>query len=246
VTTARLGTYGLMTAASLALHAGSWAALARLPDAATRKPSAPGPIDVAFEVAPPPPPPPVPAPAAPPPAPERPRHVAAARLAAAARAELPPPPNEPLPSSAPKAARPAIRVGVSLSSTAAGGAFAVGVGNTLYGPAARTAADPADVKAYAADRTTTERPSSLPRPLEIPKIVYPERARREGVAGQVVLILHLDARGAVVDARVVSEPGAGLGAAAREGARRFRFAPAMLDGTSVETSIRFTYTFVLE
>jgi periplasmic protein TonB len=240
VTNSRLGTYGLMTAASLALHAGSWVALARLPEAPATTPAAP--VEVAFEVAPPPPPAPVPAPAAP----DRPRHVPAARLAAAPREALPPPPNEPLPSSAPKAPRPAIRVGVSLSSTAAGGAFAVGVGNTLYGRAGRTAADPADVKAYAAQRTATERPSSLPRALEIPKIVYPERARREGVAGQVVLILQLDARGAVVDARVVSEPGAGLGAAAREGALRFRFAPAVADGTPVETSIRFTYTFVLE
>jgi periplasmic protein TonB len=231
----RFGTYGLMTAASLALHVGSWAALARLPAAPATKPAPP--VEVAFEAATPPPPPP---------APERPRHVPAARIAAAPRADLPPPPNDPAPSSAPKAPRPALRVGVSLSSTAAGGAFAVGVGNTLYGRAARTAANPADVKAYAADRTATERPSSLPRPVEIPRIVYPDGARREGVAGQVVLILRIDARGAVVDARVVAEPGAGLGAAAREGARRFRFTPAILDGTPVETSIRFTYTFVLE
>jgi periplasmic protein TonB len=236
----RFGTYGLMTAASLALHAGSWAALARLPAAPATKRAPP--VEVAFEAAPPPPPP------APPPAPvpEPPRHVPAARIAAAPRADLPPPPNDPAPSSAPKAARPALRVGVSLSSTAAGGAFAVGVGNTLYGEAERTASDPAEVKAYAADRTATERPSSLPRPVEIPRIVYPDGARREGVAGQVVLILRIDARGAVVDARVVAEPGAGLGAAAREGARRFRFTPAILDGTPVETSIRFTYTFVLE
>jgi protein TonB len=236
----RFGMYGLMTAASLALHAGSWAALARLPAAPATKPAPP--IEVAFEAATLPPLPPPPAPV---PAPERPRHVPAARIATAPRAALPPPPNETAPSSAPKA-RAALRVGVSLSSTAAGGAFAVGVGNTLYGEAERTASDPADVKAYAADRTATERPSSLPRPVDIPRIVYPDGARREGVAGQVVLILRIDARGAVVDARVVAEPGAGLGAAAREGARRFRFTPAILDGTPVETSIRFTYTFVLE
>jgi hypothetical protein len=39
---------------------------------------------------------------------------------------------------------------------------------------------------------------------------------------------------------------AALARAAEEGARRFRFSPALADGEPVETEIRFTYTFLLE
>jgi periplasmic protein TonB len=46
--------------------------------------------------------------------------------------------------------------------------------------------------------------------------------------------------------RVVDAPSAELARAAEEGARRFRFTPAILEGEPVETEIRFTYTFLLE
>jgi protein TonB len=46
--------------------------------------------------------------------------------------------------------------------------------------------------------------------------------------------------------RVVSAPSPDLARAAEEGARRFRFSPALVDGAPVETEIRFTYTFLLE
>ncbi len=131
---------------------------------------------------------------------------------------------------------------MSLSSTATAGAFAVGVGNTLYGRASETAADPASVRPYAGPK----RPSAQPRPLELPDIAYPPEARRAGVEGKVVLLLRIDAGGRVVSASVLAGPGAGLGEAAREGALGFRFSPAVLDGEPVETEIRFTYTFLLE
>jgi protein TonB len=103
------------------------------------------------------------------------------------------------------------------------------------------------VKPYSAEGTGHfNRISAQPRVLEHPEISYPAQARRAGVAGPVVLLLHLDRDGRVVGARVVSEPGAGLGEAARVAALRFRFSPALLEGAPVETEIRFTYTFVLE
>ena len=66
------------------------------------------------------------------------------REVALARA-LPPPPlasAPPAPPPAPGAPKPLPRVGISLGSTVASGAFAVGVGNTLYGKASEEAADP--------------------------------------------------------------------------------------------------------
>ena len=202
------------------------------------------PVVVEFEAA---PPPPAPVPAPPKPA-ERaaPRRVAISRLPPPpAEPPPPPPPNEPPPPAAP-AARAVPRVGVSLSSTTTGGAFAVGVGNTLHGRASEIAADPGAVKPYSAPRTAPLRLSAQPRLLERPEIPYPPEARREGLEGQVVLLLRIDAEGRVAAARLLSAPGPALGEAARAAALRFRFTPPLLEGEAVETEIRFTYTFVLE
>ncbi|WP_242334387.1 MULTISPECIES: energy transducer TonB [Anaeromyxobacter] len=233
-------TLAAMALASLALHAGGFAWAGRLePRQAARA----APVVVEFEAA---PPPPAPAPTPPPPS-ERPapRRVAIARLPPPpAEPPPPPPPNEAPPPAAPARAVP--RVGVSLSSTATGGGFAVGVGNTLHGRASETAADPASVKPYAAPRSAPARLSAQPRLLERPEIPYPPEARREGLEGQVVLLLRIDAEGRVAAARLLSAPGAALGEAARAAALRFRFTPPLLEGEAVETEIRFTYTFVLE
>ncbi|MGC3999561.1 MAG: energy transducer TonB [Anaeromyxobacter sp.] len=229
-------------AASLLLHGVGWAAAARLTPRAAR---ATAPVTVAFEVA---PPPPAPARSTPPPPPQpvpvR-RAVHAFRRPTPPAADLPPPPppSEAPPPDAP-APRAAPRVGITLSSTATGGAFAVGTGNTLYGRATETAGDPAEAHPYAA--VPAARRSVQPRLLERPEIAYPPEARRAGVQGRVGLLLRLDAEGHVVSARVLEDPGAGLGEAARTAALRFRFSPARLDGAAVETELRFTYTFVLE
>jgi protein TonB len=237
----------LAAAASGALHAGGWAVAAALPPRSAPERDEVVALEVIEPPPPPPPPAPAPAPAAPRPPPPAPRAAPVRELRAPAPPphELPPPPNGA--AAAPPPARPVIRVGVSLSSTARGGGFAVGVGNTLYGQADETAADPASVKPYSAEGTAP--PSGAVRPprlVSAPKIPYPAEARRAGLAGKVVLLLSLDAAGRVNDARVLEDPGAGLGEAAREGARAFRFEPARAGGEPVETRIRFTYTFVLE
>jgi len=128
----------LAAAVSIALHGGGIALAARLEPRAVQ--AAP-PLEVAFEVAEPPAAPPLPAPVPPAPAPR-----AMPALPPPSPAEPPPlpPPSEAPPPQAP-AARPVPRVGISLSSTAVGGAFAVGVGNTLHGKASEIAADPAEV-----------------------------------------------------------------------------------------------------
>lgn len=236
----RVRTLAAMTVASLAIHAGGFAWAARLE---ARPAARPAPVVVEFEAAPPPPAPVAPRPPAEPPAPRR---VAISRLPPPpAEPPPPPPPNEPPPPAAP-AARAVPRVGVSLSSTTTGGAFAVGIGNTLHGRASEVAADPEAVKPYSAPRAAPARLSAQPRLLERPEIPYPAEARRDGLEGQVVLLLRIDAEGRVAAARLLSAPGPALGEAARAAALRFRFSPPMLEGEAVETEIRFTYTFVLE
>jgi protein TonB len=137
-------------------------------------------------------------------------------------------------------------VGITLGSTASGGSFAVGVGNTLYGKAREVASDPSEVKPYAGPSTPPVRLSAQPRLLAQPRVPYPPEARKAGVEGRVLLALAIGRDGAVAAARVLSDPGSGLGEAAREAALRFRFSPALAEGEAVETEIRFTYTFVLE
>jgi len=239
-TTPRSRILALAAVGSLALHAGGIALAARLDPPAAPPP--PPPVEVAFDVA--EPPPPAAAPEPPPPAPA-PRATPVKPPPSAEPPPPPPPSSEPPPPEQPKA-RAVPRVGITLGSTANGGGFAVGVGNTLYGKAAGTAADPADVKPYAGPATPSARLSAQPRLLGRPEVPYPQTARTAGVEGKVVLLLRIAADGHVAGAQTLSEPGAGLGEAARQAALTFRFSPALVEGDAVETEIRFTYTFVLE
>lgn len=238
---ARLRTLA-MVALSVVLHGAAWAAAARARPAPVRERIE---IEVVRR-----PRPTAPAAAAP----EEPQRPARRALAAArplVPRTAPPPPPPPLasaPESAPEsgAPKPLPRVGISLGSTVASGGFAVGTGNTAYGRAEETAAAPASVQPYTRGITPAARLSVQPRPLELPRIGYPPDARKEGIEGQVVLVLRIDARGSVAAVRVVDAPSPSLAGAAAEGARRFRFTPGLAQGEPVETEIRFTYTFLLE
>lgn len=246
-TGARLGVLGATAIVSLALHAGALLLASRLDP---RPPAPEKPVEVEFEAVKAPQPPPPARTQPPPAAPPAPKRVAVAKLPPPSpRSEPPPPPppNEPPPKDAPPARSAAPRVGVSLSSTAEGGTFSVGVGNTLHGKAPEVAADPRTVKPYAADGTApAPRLSRQPRLLSQPEVPYPPEAKRAGVEGQVKLLLRIDAQGRVVSARVLSDPGAGLGEAARAGSLQFRFSPGLLDGEPVEvTDFPYAYTFAL-
>jgi protein TonB len=229
-----------MLALSIALHGAAFAAASRIRPAPVRERIE---LEIVRHE------PPAPARAEPPrPRLEPRKAIAAARPAAppAPAPQAPPPALAPAPEApSPSAPRALPKVGLSLGSTVASGGFAVGVGNTAYGRAGDTAADPAGVRPYAGG-VPAARLSAQPRVLELPRIDYPPDARKAGIEGQVVLILRIDARGAVAGARVVSAPTPSLARAAEEGARRFRFAPALYEGEPVETEIRFTYTFLLE
>jgi periplasmic protein TonB len=229
-----------MVALSVALHGAAFAAISRVRPAPVRERIQ---IEVVRRETP-------PAPARiPPPSPPRPKVALAAPVAPPpARVPAPPPAlaSAPAEAPAPGAPRPLPRVGLSLGSTVSTGGFAVGVGNTVYGRASETAADPATVRPYSGGAVPAARLSAQPHPLDLPRIPYPPDARRAGVEGQVVLVLRVDVRGAVAGVRVVDAPSPALAQAAEEGARRFRFTPALLEGAPVETEIRFTYTFLLE
>ncbi len=222
-------------AISIALHLGAFWLLARVEPEVRRVEA------VEIEIALPPPAEPVRRPALEPRRPAR-------RLAPAAR-PAPPPPSEPPPASAEPPERAPIRVGVTLSATSPAGTTAAPVGNTLRGKPPERAGDPQAVAPYRAERyASPTEVSSLPVPLQVavPDAEYPPEARRMGVEARVRLRLVVDERGRVASARVLSDPGYGLGdAAARVARRYFRFRPALRAGEPVATEIPFTVSFEL-
>jgi periplasmic protein TonB len=227
-----------MVALSLALHGAAFASLAKARRAPAHERIE---IEVVRRERPQPPAAPPPAPPAPPP---RPRP--AERRTALAKPLPPPPALASAPPETPRAPSAIPRVGLSLGSTVSTGGFAVGVGNTLHGKAEETAADPATVRPYSGGVVAAARLSAQPRPVELPRIEYPADARKAGLEGRVLLVLGIDAQGKVTSVRALEAPSPSLASAALEGARRFRFSPALLEGAPVATEIRFTYTFLLE
>jgi protein TonB len=160
----------------------------------------------------------------------------------------PPPPNSPPPPDAPPPAKAPIRIGISMESTTTSGAMAAPVGNTLYGKMPDQAPDPASVKPYRADSyAPPSEVTTLPEPIDvsISKQEYPEEARKLGVEGEVKLRLLIDESGRVREARLIKEPGHGLGDAAIRSALRFRFRPARRGEQPVATMIPFTVRYEL-
>lgn len=156
----------------------------------------------------------------------------------------PPPPNEPPPAEAPR--QVPLVVGLTMSSTTTGGSFAAPVGNTLYGKTEPKAQSQEDVAPYTAPRfVPIYQVDSQPAVLSESKIPYPERARREGIEGTVLLSIVVDVEGKVVNAKVLTGPGHGLNEAAREAIGRFRFKPAIKSGQPVSTEMKYKYTFSL-
>jgi protein TonB len=238
-------------AVSAVLHAAAFAGLLHVP-ALARVPPDEVAVEV-IEVTPPrvpPPEPPRPVAAAPRPPPLR-RMPVAPPPAPAPVAEAPPPPNAPPPEDAPPAAQAPARIGISMSSSTSTGGVAAPVGNTAYGEMPRTAPDPGDVKPYRSDGYVP--PSEV---TVLPRLVggfrlrdadYPEEARRLGFEGVVVLVVTVSEKGGVTDARVVDDPGHGLGAAAAASVKRHaRFEPGRKGGEPVATSIRMSVRFELD
>jgi TonB family protein len=62
----------------------------------------------------------------------------------------------------------------------------------------------------------------------------------------VVLSVVLDADGTSRSVELLSDPGSGLGDAAREALLRARFAPALQDGRAVESRFEYRYRFELK
>lgn len=214
---------------------------------------------------------PEPAPAA---APEFPRPEPAkpkppkAQLPPAATARPAPPPSDPAPTNDPPAsnAEPIPLIGLSLESTVSGGGPAFVTGTSRMGETPRQA-QPSGTKGSApappasgalgsgstgGQRAATAIPTSgetleKPRRLELKEPAYPATLRAQGIEGEVLVTVSIDAQGKVQRASVLRGSGhAEFDAAALSAARAERFAPATRDGTPVPFTLSYTYRFRIE
>ncbi|MCX5866681.1 MAG: energy transducer TonB [Proteobacteria bacterium] len=129
-------------------------------------------------------------------------------------------------------------VGVTEDSLAREGDFSVPVGNTLMG----TPENKVQEVHYAPLFRVTE----LPRFRENIKPVYPDLARRMGIAGTVVLEVSIDEEGKVIDAVVKQGLGYGCDESALESVRKARFYPARADdGQPVAVKVQIPFHFRL-
>lgn len=194
-------------------------------------------------------PPPPPEPEAPP----KPR-IVQRRVASAPKPPTlpaaPPPPNQepPKPSDAPPV------FGVTMSSVVAGDsdAMAVPVGNTLMTKDRQPAKPGTTPQAYSGEGTRPFTPVADVYISEQPRVlhevnsadIYPPDAYKMGIEGKVVLKVGINARGEVVQVRVIGKSGNGFDEAARNALRQFKFSPARTsDGQAVDYSLTYTYVF---
>jgi TonB family protein len=73
----------------------------------------------------------------------------------------------------------------------------------------------------------------VPRALEVPNPEYPEKARRRGIQGTVVLAIAINTNGGIDKVQVVRRLDPDLDQAAVDAVRQWRFAPAEKDGEAM-------------
>lgn len=88
---------------------------------------------------------------------------------------------------------------------------------------------------------------TLPKPVKVPVLPYPEKAKNRGIQGSVVLEVTVGKDGKVLRVKVIRGLGYGLDAVAKRALKRARFKPAMgSNGKPMVYKIRYRYTFRLE
>ncbi len=98
---------------------------------------------------------------------------------------------------------------------------------------------PIPTKAASPDPAATV--TKPPQLLVSPEPIYPEDAIRDGVEGDIVLQLDIDANGHVSAVQVVTPAGHGFDEAAVEAAKQFVFSPAELDGKPIAVRVNYTH-----
>jgi TonB family protein len=86
---------------------------------------------------------------------------------------------------------------------------------------------------------------TMPKLTHFENAPYPPEAQKDGVQGDVILKLTIDAEGNVTAADVAQAAGHGFDEAAQAAALKFKFEPATRDGKPVPAKILYKYSFTL-
>jgi TonB family protein len=123
-----------------------------------------------------------------------------------------------------------------------------------FGPVAEAAVDPGHPWGIEAPRTSTGNSQGLygvrggvtpPVPLNSVEAEYSEEARKAGLNGVCIVSLIVDAQGVPQNPKVVRALGLGLDQKALEAVMKYRFRPAMKNGTPVPVMISVEVNFRL-
>jgi len=129
-------------------------------------------------------------------------------------------------------------VGVTEDSLSQNGDFSVPIGNTLMGIP--------ENKVQEVHYAPLFRVAELPRFRENIQPIYPDLARRMGIAGSVVIEVSIDEEGRVIDAVVKQGLGYGCDESALASVRKARFYPARADdGQPVAVKVQIPFHFRL-
>ena len=99
------------------------------------------------------------------------------------------------------------------------------------------------------EKPPEKKPPVLTRAPELLKFVeadYPEEAVKEGLTGDVGMIIDIAADGTVANAMLEKSAGHGFDEAAIKAIKQFLFSPAELDGVPAPVRIEYVYKFVLK
>lgn len=103
------------------------------------------------------------------------------------------------------------------------------------------------VASEAAAKAAETGPSHAPRLLSNPKPLYPKRARKQGITGQVLLRVLVGAEGRSKTVQTLQTSGhAMLDAAAVAAIQKWRFAPARRNGVPVAVTLDVPVTFQIK
>lgn len=88
---------------------------------------------------------------------------------------------------------------------------------------------------------------SMPRVLSVPRMPYPEEARRRGIQGEIQILVTVETDGRVTATELKKSVDPKLDELAMEALKKARFAPAMgSDGNPMRYTLVYRYVFRLE
>ncbi|MEO8182235.1 MAG: energy transducer TonB [Deltaproteobacteria bacterium] len=155
-------------------------------------------------------------------------------------------------------------VGLSLESTVQGEGPAFATGTSRMGRTERSAQDPKHAavasgdEAHVADTATaTQRVATRiptrdaqfekPKRMRQNEPAYPATLKAQGIEGDVLLRVSIDASGLVTGVSIVQSSGhADFDRAAQQAAREERFSPALRDGHPVAFTLTYSYRFRIQ